>query len=208
MSVYNVEVHFGPLLLTPGTYRLAVADDTTPDITDAAILGLPANTGATEITALDGGAAGRVIMLLGLSDTNAATISDGGNFDLEDDWVSGVGHTLTLGTNDGVAWTEAGRVPTILPDAPITNVSSSPYAPTDSESIVVDATSGAITINLPAAASNSGKTYDVKKEDSSANAVTLDGNGVETIDGATTFALTHQHESVTVRCDGTEWWIL
>ena len=62
-----------------------------------------------------------------------------------------------------------------------------------------------MTITLYAASGNAGKVITVKKTDSSTNAVTLDGNASETIDGATTLALTAQYDSATVVCDGTNW---
>ncbi len=56
-----------------------------------------------------------------------------------------------------------------------------------------DATAGNITVNLPAA-TGLGRLVTVKKIDSSANTVTVDGDGTETIDGATTYVLTTQYE--------------
>jgi uncharacterized protein HemX len=72
----------------------------------------------------------------------------------------------------------------------------------------VDATAAPVSVDLPAAASSNGYWLTVKKTDASANAVTLDGNASETIDGATTYALSAQYDSVTVRCDGSEWFIV
>lgn len=74
--------------------------------------------------------------------------------------------------------------------------------------LLVDATAGAVTVTLPAAASSSGRVLYVKKTDASGNAVTLDGNASETIDGATTLAIATQYQSYTVICDGTGWWII
>lgn len=74
--------------------------------------------------------------------------------------------------------------------------------------IFADATSGAITVNLPAVAASSGRQLEVKKVDASGNAVTLDGNSSETIDGATTLAIATQYQSYTVHCDGTAWWVI
>lgn len=69
--------------------------------------------------------------------------------------------------------------------------------------ILADATSGALTITLPPAASNSGKVYTIKKIDSSANAVTIDGNASETIDGSTTQVLYTEDEAMNIVSDGT-----
>lgn len=74
--------------------------------------------------------------------------------------------------------------------------------------ITVDATSGAITITLPAAASSTDRIYTILKTDGSANAVTVDGDGSETINGATTYNLASQYNKVTVYCNGTAWFVI
>jgi len=90
----------------------------------------------------------------------------------------------------------------------VTTTTNSTYAVATTDHIVLaDATSGAITVNLPAA-STTGRELVVKKVDSSANAVTIDGNGAETIDGATTQVISVQYDAVKIVSDGTEWWIV
>lgn len=74
--------------------------------------------------------------------------------------------------------------------------------------ILCDASGGAFTVTLPAAADNTGKVFYLKKIDSSANAVTIDGNGAETIDDATTLVLSGQYDAAMLVSDGAEWWIL
>jgi hypothetical protein len=74
--------------------------------------------------------------------------------------------------------------------------------------VFADATSGAFTITLPPAATETGRVYHIKKIDSSANAVTIDGDSAETIDDSTTVELASQYDSVTIVSDGTEWWIV
>ena len=71
--------------------------------------------------------------------------------------------------------------------------------------VLGDATSGAFSVFLPTAASMPDTPITVKKVDASGNAVTIDGNGSETIDGATTKALAAQYDSMTVVSDGTVW---
>lgn len=70
----------------------------------------------------------------------------------------------------------------------------------------VDATSGAVTITLPAAASNAGVTWVFKRIDETANAVTLDPNASELIDTFTTLAL-NAWESLTLSSNGTKWFL-
>jgi hypothetical protein len=62
---------------------------------------------------------------------------------------------------------------------------------------------GAITINLPAAASHTGRVIKVKRV--GGNNVVLDANSSETIDGAATLTLDADYESVTLFCDGSGW---
>ncbi len=77
--------------------------------------------------------------------------------------------------------------------------------------VELDATAGAFTMTLPAVGTVlSGKRYIFKKIDASANAITLDGDGSETIDGATTnaTALAAQWDAVEIISNGTEWLII
>lgn len=88
-------------------------------------------------------------------------------------------------------------------------VSDSPYTMLSRDhTILANATGGAMTINLPSAATFIRWVYVIKKIDSSSNAVTLDGNASETIDGATTYALTKQYDSVAIQSDGTNWHVI
>ena len=83
----------------------------------------------------------------------------------------------------------------------------SPYTAGVEENLYCDATSNPITVNLPSAVTSNGKTYRIKKTDASANAVTIDANASETIDGATTLALSAQYDAATICCDGAAWHI-
>lgn len=74
--------------------------------------------------------------------------------------------------------------------------------------LLVDTTSGAVTVNLPAVTSSAGKRFTVKKTNAGANNVTLDGDGSETIDGAATLAWNTQYAAYTVQSDGSVWWIV
>ena len=68
--------------------------------------------------------------------------------------------------------------------------------------VLCDVSGGAFTVTLPAASGVLGRIYHIKKTDSSGNAVTVDGNASETIDGSTTVTLTAQFESIMIICDG------
>lgn len=69
-----------------------------------------------------------------------------------------------------------------------------------------DATSGAFSITLPAATSaGDGFEVTIQKIDATTNAVTVDGDGTETINGAATLALSTQWWGAQLRCDGSNW---
>ena len=93
--------------------------------------------------------------------------------------------------------------------ASATSAKSANYTLTASDNggvIPVDATAAARTITLLAAATaGDGYTCVVKKDDSSANTVTISGG---TINGSATFVLRLEGQSVALICDGTEWHIL
>jgi hypothetical protein len=74
--------------------------------------------------------------------------------------------------------------------------------------ILCNATTGAITINLPTAVGIAGREYVIKKTDSSVNAVTVDGSGSETIDGALTYSLALQYKYVRIQTDGANWFVV
>lgn len=73
--------------------------------------------------------------------------------------------------------------------------------------ILCDATSGDLTITLPTAVGITGRVYYIKRIDGSANTVTVDGNGTETIDDDLTKTL-NQYDCMQIVSDGSEWWIL
>lgn len=71
--------------------------------------------------------------------------------------------------------------------------------------IFVDATAGNLTVYLPS--TPAGITRTVIKQDSSANTVTIDGNGAN-INGSGTYVLNAQYDSITVAPTGVEWLII
>jgi len=76
---------------------------------------------------------------------------------------------------------------------------------TDDDVIEVDASVGAVTITLYAVSGNTGRQVSIIKIDSSANAVTVDGNGAETINGATTQVINAQWDVMRLYNNGTAW---
>ena len=92
--------------------------------------------------------------------------------------------------------------------AGLANVTTTPYtASTDTFIIVNDTTAGAeVTVNLPASSGLSGTVYTIKKIGTSYNVV-IDGSGSETIDGALVATITLQYETISIVCDGSNWFV-
>lgn len=78
---------------------------------------------------------------------------------------------------------------------------------TDS-TIICNASTVNLTMTLPAAGTVTNQIYNIKKADATVYTIIVDGNGSETIDGASTFTLTSQWECITVQSDGSNWFIL
>jgi len=72
---------------------------------------------------------------------------------------------------------------------------------------LIDASAGNILVNLPSPPLSAGRILYAKKVDATANTVTLDQNGSETVDDGTQYVLYNQYESVTLICDGTDWFV-
>lgn len=97
----------------------------------------------------------------------------------------------------------------VYPQTPVTRTSNANIAYPQHEVMFGDATSGAITLTLPDATGiMAGKGFTIKRINTNANAVTLATTASQTIDGATTFALTNANEAVTVISDGANWRIV
>lgn len=64
---------------------------------------------------------------------------------------------------------------------------------------------GAVTVNLPAISGATSKVFTIKKFDSGADTVTIDGNSSETIDGAATYVISIPYQAVNVVCTSGGW---
>src|SRR3990172_341292 len=92
-------------------------------------------------------------------------------------------------SNMGAQVTEESHVTTVT-------AAMSPYAPSGWDRLLMlDCTSGAITVNLPPAAESMPKRFDFKKIDATANTATIMPDGSDTIDGAISRLLTIQWQT-------------
>lgn len=89
---------------------------------------------------------------------------------------------------------------------PIQTKTSAYTLSTSDYTILGDATSAPFTLNLPASP-ESGRLYNIKKIDSTSNAVTISGNG-KNIEGSSSLAVSDQWVNVCLQYDGTQWYRL
>jgi hypothetical protein len=89
----------------------------------------------------------------------------------------------------------------------ITTITGDTTLDENHHTVIVDASGGDVDVTLPPAATYYWKIYEIKRIDSSANTVTVDGDGAETIDDSATQTL-NQYDCMRLQSDGSEWWIL
>jgi len=80
--------------------------------------------------------------------------------------------------------------------------------PVNAGVVLVDASSGPVTVTLPSATLAARKEYHVKKIDSSGNAVTIATSGSETIDDGATAVIANQYESVRLYSDNSNFHVI
>lgn len=88
---------------------------------------------------------------------------------------------------------------------PVTTTQTANYTPGNNETVLVDASGGAVTITLPAPVDN--LEVSVKKIDSSTNEVTIASPNTETIDGSASQVISAQYIAETVVSDGTNYFL-
>ena len=91
-----------------------------------------------------------------------------------------------------------GRAPVVMPDRRVTTG----MTVTDADGVVlVDASAGAVTVTLPSAsAAIRGRSWTIKKMDSSANNVVIAAASGDLIDGSATYSFNTQYKTVWVQC--------
>lgn len=123
--------------------------------------------------------------------------------------TAGTDSLLVKATDNTVKKISATYYSTGLTQVGSTTLKTANYTATTSDfTIRFDCTSGNLTNTLPAAASVTGRVYNIKKVDASINILTIDANGIETIDGALTLVITMQYGNVNIQSNGTSWDIL
>lgn len=106
------------------------------------------------------------------------------------------GTSLTLGASGLSVTDRAGR-------QSVTAVQTGAYTAAWGETVRADPSGGGFTVTLPTAAGNAGRRITVKNTTSSTNAITIDADGSETIDGAADATISTANGSLTFESDGT-----
>lgn len=88
------------------------------------------------------------------------------------------------------------------------NAGDSPYAAGAKKTILASAAAGSIKIDLPAAASNEETRFEIKKVDATSNAILIDPNASELIEGVADYTINVQAVAVEIICDGNNWFII
>jgi hypothetical protein len=120
------------------------------------------------------------------------------------DWVvdrTGSMWVCTAGGTPG-SWGQVGAAA-----ASVANVQAAHTCTRSDRYVLANAAKAAFTVTLPNPALCPGKTYTVKKIDSSAHAVTIVSTAGQTIDGATTYHLRSKYSSVDLVSSGSDWFV-
>lgn len=117
---------------------------------------------------------------------------DGSNLSVTGTTIAFTGTTITLA---GVVYSDSLQT---------TSTTDPSYSITAPGIILVNATDNDVTIRLPSIA-NTNQLFTIKRVDGSANAVTIQSEGGEYIDGEASYAIATQYESVTLVSDGVNW---
>lgn len=177
------------------------------------VLRIQANGSTSTITGIAGGANRRRLRVLAVNNNGLLLGHQNTGSDAANRIICPNAVDLHLAEHDS-AWleydgsTQRWRVVSVQSADSVVSKTNNYTATGRDRTILVDTTAGARTITLPAAAGVKHLRITIKKTDSSGNAVTIDGDGSETIDGATTQSLASQYDAMTVQSDGSNWHII
>ena len=137
-----------------------------------------------------------------LYQNDTISIGSGGNTGSVDISLITADRTYNLPDQSGTIALTSSTAQKIVATAQSTN-----YNAADGDFVLMTTGATDKTVTLPAAASNTDAIIEVKKVDSGAGNVIIDGNLAETIDGALTQTILSQYTNLTLHCDGSNWHI-
>lgn len=180
---------------------VAVSGDATLSSTGALTLGTVAiaKGGTGQVTA---NAGLNALLPTQTANANKALVTDGTNTS----WTTVASASAATSTALGLTTSFA---PTVV--SSVKAVSSADYTVLDADGyavVLVTTGNSDRTITLPTAADNAGRILRISKVDSGSGDVIVDGEGSETVNGATTYTMPNQYDEVTIVCNGTAWFII
>jgi len=104
---------------------------------------------------------------------------------------------ITLVTDNGVTFTTARNL--------ITTITSDTTLTANEETVLVNPSTTAFTLTLPAVSGNAGKHYRFIYTSTTGQAVTIDGDGSDTINGKATVLIEHPYSQWDLWSDGINW---
>jgi hypothetical protein len=140
---------------------------------------------------------------LNLSDTPGSYVGQANNLVRVNAVPNGLEFVTPAGAISGVPIAPSGFSPNIR------SQNSDAVQSVNDYTILIDASLGNRQVTVLSAIGNQGRILNVKKIDATANIVTLlPIVGGQTIDGAPTYVLTVQYQSVTIQSDNANWFII
>lgn len=122
---------------------------------------------------------------------------------------SGYFTRLAIGTDGQILKTNSGSPTWSDPNSVAIATKTTNYTVGSSDTVIfANATSGNVTITLPAASGLPGYKFYVKRIDGSTNTVTVQRSSTDTIDGMTSFTVDQQYTALSVVSNGSAWYIL
>jgi hypothetical protein len=165
-------------------------------------------TAASNVT-ISGGSSGTVTSITAGSGLSGGTITTSGTISLTNNSATLGNATITLGSTTTSVGNLTVTNVTITGAAFAYVAKTAGYTVTATDyTVAANASTGALSITLPTSVGITGKVYVVKKMDSTANVVTVATTSSQTIDGATTRALSLQYDAISVQADGANWIVI
>lgn len=151
------------------------------------------------VTSPTGNAVEASALIVATSDANFLTVTAKGSPSAGDIYWNSTVEQVRV--NDGTTWFN-------VPKRNVVSKTLDYTAQNEDEVILVDATSGNVTIDLPTSTTTHIRRYFIKKTDSGANTVTIDPDASETIDGDSTLVLSSENDSVLIQSDGSNYFVM
>ena len=141
----------------------------------------------------------------GTANANPVILDSRGEADV---WIDGSYKFVLKDSSDTTIWT-VDNIGTAAESAVLSKTGAYTVAAADTGALILcNASGGAFTVTLPAAADQtSGFSVYIKKIDTSSNAITVEPNAAETLEDQTNWLVSQPYECIRITTDTVEWFI-